>query len=104
MFLPGCVLARPSCQAHRYLTKLFIGSALVSAMYGRELGFHLFIVSMDGGWVPARWVSPIVRWPLKQVHTLLRGITKCPCTVGGPAAVAFAEREKVRHRGIGDES
>ena len=76
---------------HGYITKLFVGSALVSARYSRssELGFYLFILSMGGGCAPARWVSPIVPWPLKQVHTLRRGITKCPCMVGGPAAVAF---------------
>ena len=63
--LPGCVLALRSCQAHcgycRYFTKL-VGSALVLAMYSRssELGFYLFILSMEGGCAPARWVSPIV--------------------------------------------
>ena len=64
--LPGCVLALRSCQAHcgycRYFTKL-VGSALVLAMYSRssELGFYLFILSMEGGCAPARWVSPIDR-------------------------------------------
>ena len=63
-----------ACGYHRYLTKLYVGSALVSVMYGQssELGLyfwgnwplptvHGLPLSMDGGCAPARWVSPIDR-------------------------------------------
>ena len=36
---------------------------------------------------------------IRYVHTLLRGITKCPCTVGGPAAVAFGLPDSLTVRG-----
>ena len=44
------------CGYHRYLTKLYIGSVLVSAMYGRssELGVHCAGAPTARG----RWVSP----------------------------------------------
>ena len=102
MEVGGYLTRNLHCGYHRHQTKLYVGSALVLAVYGRtsELGLYLWgnrplpivqglTLSVDRGRATGRWVSPIVRSPQQQVHPMWGGSIKCPRTVGGPAAVAI---------------
>ena len=72
------------------VTKLYISSALVSAMYGRsqELGLYLWgnwpLPPEGGGCIPQQAVNPIIRSPQHQVHPPLGALYTAE---GGPGAV-----------------
>ena len=84
------------CCYHRHLTKLYVGSALVLAMYSQssELCLYLWenrplptvqglLQPVGSGCAPERWVSPIFRSPQQQDRPPLGGTLLCPRAVGG---------------------